>query len=334
MSESKRLYNTEAGFFAVEIYRTMRNMGLDVAAIFGQLGQFVPVTSLNFRNNGDIHKYLWEVVEKSSRDHLIGLHVGQNMPVLRGHIIEYIFLSSASFQDALSKSNSYFALISELISLDLKIGKKAEIVFEVKMPIRHFIDFSLVQFVAFLKYITVGQFELLEIRLPYASSLVDESEYRKAFNCPVKFNSSDIAIVFDIEILSWRSPSAQPYLLAMHEVLAERFLGDIEKHDLIFRIHKELDDHLPLESLDRNSICDRLNMDPQKLKIELASIGTNFTEVVDNYQKNLACRLLRQRDQSIEQIAYITGFSEPSAFRRAFKRWTGQTPKQYSQRWR
>ncbi|WP_416040444.1 helix-turn-helix domain-containing protein [Acinetobacter lactucae] len=328
----ERQFDTEAGFFAVETYKTMKKFGLDVAYIFSKLDKFVPVTSPEFRNNGEIHKYLWDIAEESSGDKLIGLHIGENMPVLRGHIVEYIFISSSSFSEALEKVIGYFPLISDLITAELQVKECAEIIVQFKLPIRHFSEFSLSQVVAFLKYITNGKFRLNELRLPYALN-ADEAEYLRVFDCPVIFDSIDMAMVFDSDILVWKSPSAEPHLLAAHEILAERFLADLAKHDLIFRIQNELDKHLPLEIPDRNNICERLNKDPQKLKVELASIGTNFSEIIDNYQKNLACGLLRQRDMSIEQIAYMTGFSEPSAFHRAFKRWTGLTPRQYSQKW-
>jgi AraC-like DNA-binding protein len=328
----ERHFNTEAGFFAVETYKTMKNLGFDVAGIFSNFGQFVPVKSSDFRNNGEIHKYLWEITEKSSGDMLVGLHVGENMPILRGHIMEYIFLSSSSFREAMEKADIYFSIISDLIQPLLQVNKNAEIIFKFKFPIRHFIDFTLAQVKAFFSYVTGGEFELIELHLPYQSSH-DEAEYKRVFECSIIFGSDEIVMVFDTNLLSWKSPSAEPHLLAAHEILAERFLRDLAKHDLIFRIQSELDKKIPLEIPNRDYISERLNKDPQKLKVELASIGTSFSEIIDDYQKNLACSLLRQPDMSIEQIAYMTGFSEPSAFHRAFKRWTGLTPRQYSQKW-
>jgi hypothetical protein len=218
----ERQFDTEAGFFAVETYKTMKKLGLDVAYIFSKLGKFVPVTSPEFRNNGEIHKFLWDIAEESSGDKLIGLHIGENMPVLRGHIVEYIFISSSSFREALQKVIGYFPLISDLITAELQVKERAEIIVQFKLPIRHFSEFSLSQVVAFLKYITNGKFRLNELRLPYALN-ADEAEYLRVFDCPVIFDSTDMAMVFDPDILIWKSPSAEPHLLAAHEILAERF---------------------------------------------------------------------------------------------------------------
>jgi AraC-like DNA-binding protein len=65
-----------------------------------------------------------------------------------------------------------------------------------------------------------------------------------------------------------------------------------------------------------------------KLEVEHAS----FTGVLDEARASAAKRMLEDPDRSIGQTAYALGFSEPSAFHRAFKRWTGMTPSAYRAR--
>lgn len=332
MSDLQRHYKTEAGFFAFMTYQTMLKAGLDVNSIFSRFGQFEPFASPDFRSNGHIHKYFWNEAERNSGDVLIGLHVGENMPLLRGHVMEYIFLSSPSFAEALHKANAYMSLVSDLISFQLQVGDSAEIICQLQLHNRHFTEFVLAQALAFLRHVTNGCFKPLELRLPYAL-VAEKQEYQRVFGCPVRFDCADLTIEFDAGLLAWQSPSAQPHLLAAHEIVAERFLAELEKHDLVFRINHELDKLLPQDLPDREAMCERLKKNPHTLKAELAGIGTSFSDIVDSYQKNLACRLLRQHEEPIEQIAYLTGFSELSAFSRAFKRWMGKTPKQYRQQW-
>lgn len=60
----------------------------------------------------------------------------------------------------------------------------------------------------------------------------------------------------------------------------------------------------------------------------LASEGMTFSEVLENLKSHLAQRYLADESLSISQIAWLLGYQEVSAFTHAFKRWTGQTPRQ------
>ena len=138
-------------------------------------------------------------------------------------------------------------------------------------------------------------------------------------------------ILFDAALLARQSPAAEPQLLVAHEMLAARCVADLDKHDLVFRINRELEQVLPFVSIDLNTIAKRLHKNPHTLKSDLAKVGTSFKALVSSHQQKLACRLLRENQLSAEQISDVTGFSELSAFSRAFKRWTGKTPTDYRQ---
>jgi AraC-like DNA-binding protein len=70
-------------------------------------------------------------------------------------------------------------------------------------------------------------------------------------------------------------------------------------------------------------------MSSRKLQRQLQSVGTTFYNLLDEVRQNLAQKYLREPDNSITEIGYLLGFSESSAFSRAFKRWMGVTPSEY-----
>ena len=72
-----------------------------------------------------------------------------------------------------------------------------------------------------------------------------------------------------------------------------------------------------------------MGMSRQTLYRRLKEEKASFTEIYDDLRKRMAEDYLRARKASINQVAYLTGFSEPSSFTRAFRRWTGQSPKQF-----
>jgi AraC-like DNA-binding protein len=72
-----------------------------------------------------------------------------------------------------------------------------------------------------------------------------------------------------------------------------------------------------------------LGTSQRNLQRQLASIGKSFQELVTETRSTLALRLLAESSHSLGEIGFLLGFSEPSAFHRAFKRWTGQTPNDF-----
>ena len=83
-------------------------------------------------------------------------------------------------------------------------------------------------------------------------------------------------------------------------------------------------------SLDR--IADQLGLTPRTLQRKLHELGTSHNELLDHMRRQLAMRYLREPEMAICEVAYLLGFSESSSFHRAFKRWTGVTPKEYRER--
>jgi AraC-like DNA-binding protein len=70
----------------------------------------------------------------------------------------------------------------------------------------------------------------------------------------------------------------------------------------------------------------RMKMSARTLNRALAAEGTSYRAILDQLRHELACRYLADSRLSIGEIGFLLGFSEISAFYRAFKRWTGQTP--------
>jgi AraC-like DNA-binding protein len=94
----------------------------------------------------------------------------------------------------------------------------------------------------------------------------------------------------------------------------------------VYRVFGEV---LETGQVSLEDVAAHLGIKARTLRTRLAEAGTNFNQLLANYRCNLAKRLLASTDESIDEIVYLTGFSEPSTFYRAFKRWTDQTPIEY-----
>ncbi len=93
-------------------------------------------------------------------------------------------------------------------------------------------------------------------------------------------------------------------------------------------------DELLVEGATLERVAARLDMPARRLREQLSQAGVRFNELLGDCRCNLAKRLLVNTDERIERIAERTGFSEPSTFCRAFKRWAGETPVEFRRRGR
>ncbi|RLZ09010.1 AraC family transcriptional regulator [Acinetobacter sp. 2JN-4] len=322
---------SDAGIFLWMVYQTMHKMNLDAAAIFASVHLPDQPPDKFVRRDNSTQLRFWRSAEEISKDQNIGLHVGANIPPFRGQVIEYLFLSSPTFGEGLQRTIRYQALLTDAMSLKLESHDDNEIaiISGLNHPVRHYLECAIGILLNFFKYISEDAFTPSEIWLPYAEG-ASLDEYKKIWGCNVRLGQTEGCIFFDAKLLDHHSPAYEPELLKVHEHHAASQLELLYKHQLIDEIEKILASGL-LESseFDQNVVARRLNRSARSLRADLQLLNTTYEKVIAQYRERLARRLLSQTQESIDQIVYLTGFSEPSAFSRAFKRWTGETPTAY-----
>ena len=84
--------------------------------------------------------------------------------------------------------------------------------------------------------------------------------------------------------------------------------------------------------LSQDEMAEKLKMNARTLRRHLKKLGTSYKEILNSARQSIAISYLEQSNHTIEEIAYLLGYSEPGNFIRAFKSWTGYSPRGFRHR--
>ena len=159
----------------------------------------------------------------------------------------------------------------------------------------------------------------------------DISSHKEAFNCPILFEQPRYAISYKTADLNLRTAKADAsinsYLL---QQVDEKTKGiKIPRNKFINDVEALIEDALPTGIPSIHYISDLTAMSNRTLTRRLSESGVSFRDLVKKTQEKIAKEKLYNNSESIGEIAFLTGFSEQSAFNRAFKKWTGFTPSEF-----
>jgi AraC-like DNA-binding protein len=159
------------------------------------------------------------------------------------------------------------------------------------------------------------------------------AEYDRIFQVPVVFESDKNALLADEEWLTLRSPLPSRYVFGILSERADDLLKSLQSSkSTLGRVQTLLMPILHTGDPSMDTIAGRMGLNRQVLLGLLKAEGATFEGVVDELRHRMALEYLNGKKASVNEAAYLVGFSEPAAFRRAFKRWTGRSPGEYTGR--
>ena len=154
------------------------------------------------------------------------------------------------------------------------------------------------------------------------------AEYDRIFAVPLFFGSHMNALLIDEAILNMKLPRTNPYLSEIMSARAEELLKTLESSKTTRgRVENLLIPILHTGEASIDMIAGKLALSRQTLFRKLKAEGVTFEQVLDQLRHKLALHYLNGKKVSVNETAYLVGFSEPAAFSRAFKRWTGSSPR-------
>jgi AraC-like DNA-binding protein len=266
-------------------------------------------------------------------DPYFGLHMGEYAEAGSWSILGYLMMNCQNLGEAFEKSARYSRIIGNLIdgNANLHLNKvKVTLTVPPHAPemTRHCFEATISSSIRMMRNLTGEQIDPLEVTFAYPKP-ESTAEYERFFNCPVLFDHEENSFTIDLKVIFTPILYANPELKKHFENYAQEFLAEMDRQDEHARaVTKILLSKLDDEDLTIKKVAKEMSVSVRTLQNRLKDEGVVFSDLLQDVRKRLAQKYLRE-NYSVEDITYLLGFSEPSVFRKAFKRWEGVTPRQY-----
>lgn len=304
----------------VEVDTLMDNIGMDHAR----------VGDLSHRYSQDQVTSLWIAAVEATGDPNFGLKVARHIRPSTFHVVGYAMSCSATLRRAAERFAHSARLISDSAAVSFEREKggyrlTADLNTGGRQPIYQTIDTMLAGFFLLCEWILSASITPLEVTFRHRKPL-DDQDYRAVFRCPIRYNQATNSILFPAETLERPVPSANEELATMLDEMAAKYLAFRFSSRFSRKVRDALVGQLPNGEPSKQETARLLAMTERTLLRRLREENTTFQEVLDRLREELAYDYLRRADLTVENIAYLLGFSSSSTFSRAFMRWTAQRP--------
>jgi AraC-like DNA-binding protein len=159
------------------------------------------------------------------------------------------------------------------------------------------------------------------------SAPAHRAEYETVFGCPVTFDGRANMLELHPEVASWPVAQHPRYVFGALRARGDRLLADRPpRHSYRERLEDAVRPRLHEGEPAAEAFARTLGCSRSTLFRRLRDEGTTFTRVVEHLRRDLAIEYLRGGRVAVREVTYLLGFSDPAAFSRAFRRWTGHAP--------
>ncbi len=278
------------------------------------------------------HVLLFENAARALREPCFGVRLGSAVELTEAGLLAYVTLNSPDLGSALRNLCRYLPLLTEGSVVELR--REAEEVLllfsfvgPIAMTSRQLPEFGATLMVRVCDAITGHRVRPLRIELRQEAAC---PMLARRLGLPVMVDQPRSALVLDVASVTVPVVNADTRLLELlrryaDDVLARRTGRD----DLVARAERWILEHLHTGRVGVAPLARSLGMSDRTLARRLAEGGLTPAGLVDDLRRQLANRYLAEHAFPLARITYLLGYSDLSAFTRAFRRWTGRTPSEW-----
>lgn len=309
--------------------------GLDADRLFAQAELHIESSHLLDPGTlSDKLSRLWELAVEATGDPLVGAKTAPVQPLGSLGLIAHLILACPTMQQALERLVHFVGFVLPTASARVEtMPERTRVILHLSggqraVPQQRY-DFIVCLALRLFEWM-IGR--PLAPRVTYYNfpEPIDPQPYIQAFRSPVRFGQPFCAMEFHPSDLDVPLPTANPVVADWCGRLAAD-LVQTRRGQVSVRVKQVLVEMLPKGDPRRDEVAAALLMSERTLQRRLSEEGTHFQELVDATRREMAQQFLSVGRLSPKEMSFELGFSDPSNFYRACKRWFGQSPKDLRQ---
>ena len=274
----------------------------------------------------------WEIAYEMLGDPALGLHVAEAMSTDHTALFKYLAATSSTGREAFERSTRYLRIVGETMTFRMETrGKRticsAQPLIGERVPPHVVADFA-VGMMSRLAPEIVGDTEGLEAWFTHPEPAYRDT-YAQIIPLPCRFEAPENGLAGWVAALDSPLPRADSILNRLLDEQAREALANLPEYsDLADRVRTAIAQSLRKGELGTDATASRVGMSARSLRRQLNEQGLSHQQLLDEVRAEIARRSLVD-GLSPSEVAFLVGFSDASAFHKAFRRWTGLAPREF-----
>ena len=324
---------TTIGTYGLAVQKALQANGYDAAGIFAAAGiaQIPTNDPLERLTTAQVAALFQECV-KLTGNPAVGLTVARFMHPSTLHALGYSLLASSTLRDCCERLANYFRLASE--QGEVRITEEGDRFCISLHALADGVAFETIDawhafLVRLFRLLYRPDFAPVSVSLARPCPPGYKDQYRKSFHVPVTFDTTYCEICLDRAAVDEPLMGGNREIAHQNDRIIEDYLAALDQADIVSRVKQIIIQTLSSGNCSKQRVASEMAMSPSALQQKLAQLDSSFQDLLNQVRQSLALAYMEQARVSITEMSFMLGFSDTSSFTRAFRRWTGKSPRDY-----
>jgi AraC-like DNA-binding protein len=319
--------------WAVVIHRLLEHRGIDANALFTECGIDRELL-LNPANRIPHHQIgkVWQRAGEITNDPSLGLDAAEVIFPGMYHTLSAAIYAAPNILTMLEYLSRYRRIFHPLSRMELqRDGRCFRFHWGPKEPyVSHFgAEAVVAAFIGLCRQLGGADFAPSEIHIKRQLNPSAQRRYKAFYRAPLYCSQPENTLVFAPGPLEKPLLTSNSVIEKLSVQATREYIATLDEEDICNTVYCKIIEALPARAYGEEMIAQDLHLSVRTMQRRLKDAGTSYDRLLQDTRRELALNYIRNQDLSLQEISYLVGFTKPTNFTRAFKRWTGQTPGAY-----